>query len=100
MNFLLEFGISESTITILNDICSEEEKDTAILCSDRINSSISYLKSIGVTNETIEELMIDDYTLFMPGEEKLAKAISKVNKELFVEYINSDISYSKYLKNF
>ena len=99
MKFLSEFDISEKTIEILENILIEEDKETIKNHADRIYSSILYLRKIGINEEQIEKILIEEYEIFMLGKENLAKAVSKVNQQLLVNSLNKNIGYRHYLKD-
>lgn len=99
MNFLNEMDISENTIEILDDICSEEEKEAALSSIDKLYSSITYLRSIGITNKIIEKILIEDHHVLLLGEEKIKKAISKYDKTALIKALNEDIKYIDYLRD-
>lgn len=100
MEYLLELNFDKSKYEEIQNIYTEEEKREISTCEDTITSSIFYLRSIGVNNSTIENIMLYDYHILVPGEKYLKKAVSKVNKEQLVLAINSNIEYSRYLKDY
>lgn len=100
MKFLEEFGIGVGTIEMLERICSNDEIKSLEYNADILYGSIEYLKSIGLTIETIEKIMIEDHHILIAGENHLRKAVNKVDKNKLVSALNNNIEYMCYLKNF
>ena len=100
MEFLLDLNISEITIELLDDIYSDVEKEEIITCQNEITSSIKYLRNIGIKDNVIEEILIDDYHFLTPGEFYLKKAVSKVDQKSLVIALNENLDYAFYLKDF
>ena len=99
MKFLDEMGISEETIEILEDMCNEDEKEAALSSADKLYSSILYLRNIGITNQAIEEILIEDHHVLLVGKEKLDRAISKTDRASLIKALNEDVRYITYLKD-
>lgn len=97
MKFLKEVGISDELIEALEDNYLDMEIVSMNENSDNIISSINYLKSINVNDKVIEDILILDYCILMPGGKALEKAVSKLNKEDFVNKLSDDINYMEYL---
>lgn len=100
MSFLEDIGISLNTIQILEENCTNIEKKEAYDCCERIFSSIRYLRSIGVLDSVIENILIEDHHILIPGEKYLKRAISKVDEKVLVSYLNNNVNYMYYLKDF
>ncbi len=98
---LLEgFDLSNETIKTLEKICSDNEKKELENCIDRFYSSIMYLREIGVTNNTIEQIILTDHHILLAGKENIQRALSKIsNLNAYVSLLNNDISYMDNLKN-
>ncbi len=99
MEYLISIGISEDTINYLKKHCTKIEINSMNNCIDRLESSILYLREIGVNNNTIESILKEDYHVLMPGKKYLEISLSKVRdiKE-FVILINENIEYMEYLR--
>ena len=100
MNFLKEIGISNETISVLNEICLPIEKSSAESNKEFIFSSIEYLKSIGIDNKTIEDILVFDYHYLMPGADMLKKSVDKNGVDIVVKKINEDLDNLTYLLDF
>ena len=101
MEFLSNLGISNRTIESLKNNCSKEELSDIVECSNRVKSSILLLRGFGVTNSTIEDILVMDYHKLMPGGQHLIKAFQRVsNLSEFVNNLNRDVvTYMDYLDN-
>ena len=98
MNFLLYEGVDKKVVDYLEETYSEQEKNIILLASEKICSSIRYLREIGVTKNTIDEILYEDYSVLLPGVNKLMKSVSRLNKEKFVESLNTDLKFLDLLK--
>lgn len=98
---LLEgFYLSEEIINFLEEICSDSERREIKNCVGRFYSSVMYLREIGVTNKTIEDIIAIDHHVLLAGKDEIKRALSKIdNLNDFVALLNSDIKYMNYLKN-
>lgn len=100
MEYLIKIGISPKVVEFLKQDCTDIEKDAIGNCMGRLESSILYLREIGVLNSVIEEILMEDYHVLMPGRELLEKSLSHIDSiEKFVSLINQDIEYMDYLTN-
>lgn len=100
MECLKNLGISLETINYLKDSCIEEELESIEHCIDRIESSILYLREIGVKNSVIEEILRIDFHVLMPGRKYLEKSLYKLKSvDDFVKAINEHVEYMDYLMN-
>lgn len=100
MSFLKEFGVSQNVIDALEKMFDEEEKENFNDCADYVASSIRYLQSIGITNETIDKICLEDASILLAGDYNLKKAVDKVESAALVEALNNDIRYIDYLSDF
>lgn len=94
------FDLSKETIDFLEETCSPSERRELENCIDRFYSSIMYLREIGVTNKTIEDIITTDHHILLAGKENIKRALSKIdNLNAYVTLLNSDIKYMNNLKN-
>lgn len=100
MIFLKEFGISQNVIDVLEEILDIEEKENFNDCADYVASSIRYLQSIGLTNETIDKIILEDASILLSGDYNLKRAVDKVDCVALVEALNNDIRYIDYLNDY
>lgn len=61
-----------------------------IILYDNVYLSIEYLFSLGVDIKTIEDMLFNDYTIFMGGKSSLEKLLGNVDKEKLVYYLNNN----------
>lgn len=61
-----------------------------ILLYDNFQLFIEYLLSLGVDIKTIEDMLFNDYTIFMGGKSSLEKLLGNVDKEKLVYYLNNN----------
>lgn len=87
MEYLLELGISKNLVNFLSSSSDFEDLRTD---SDNVQSSIEYLLSLGVDIKTIEDMLFNDYTIFMGGKSSLEKLLGNVDKEKLVYYLNNN----------
>ncbi len=87
MEYLLELGISKNLVNFLSSSSDFEDLRTG---SDNVQSSIEYLLSLGVDIKTIEDMLFNDYTIFMGGKSSLEKLLGNVDKEKLVYYLNNN----------
>lgn len=88
MEYLLKLGISEDLVNFLSSSSDFEELR---LGHDNVQSSIEYLLSLGVDIKTIEDMLFNDYTVFMGGKSSLEKLLRNVDKEKLVYYLNNNL---------
>ena len=98
---LLEgFDISLKTTNILEENLTSSEKEELENCIERFYSAITYLREIGVSNETIEEIILEDHHVLIAGRKNIETALSKINNiQGFVQMLNNDVNYMSFLKN-
>lgn len=100
MQYLIKLGISKSTLDFLKTNCTKEEIISITNCMSRLESSILYLRELGVNNEIIEQIIMIDYHVLMPGRKHLEIALSKLQDiNQFVSSINEHVEYMDYLRN-
>ena len=101
MKELLEgFDLSNETVDSLEDVLTVGEKRELENCIERFYSSIMYLREIGVNNETIENIILEDHHILIAGRKNIERALSKFNNlQGFVQLLNEDLSYMSHLKN-
>jgi len=99
MDFLKEFEISDETINVIKENFCIQDQEEIINSQDRIYSSILYLREIGVNNNIIEDIILEDYSLLVPGEDKIRFALSKIGEKEFVRLIEEDFMNYKYLND-
>ena len=100
MEYLIKLGISKSVIDELKENLTKGEKESIENCLGRLESSILYLREIGVKNHRIEEILLLDHHMLMPGRAHLEVALSKLNNiDDFVAAINERVEYMEYLGN-
>jgi len=100
VKFLKEFNISDNTIKILDENFTPEEVEEANSLADRLYSSIVFLRNIGVSENIIESILIEDHHILLVGDKMLKKSVSKVNQEALVNALNQNVNYMYYLKDF
>ncbi len=94
------FDLSKETIMALEEVCTEDEVKELENCIDRFYSSIMYLREIGVNNDTIENIIKEDYHILIAGRTNIERALKKINNlDGFIQMLNNDIKYMSYLKN-
>ena len=100
MDYLIKIGISNRVLEELNNNCTDLEKETIVNCLGRLESSILYLRELGVRNDVIEEILIRDYHVLMPGRKHLEASLDKLaDINQFVSAINEHVEYMDYLTN-
>lgn len=90
MGFLLEYGISEDTITKIKE---NNEQSTCFYCmlkESNVRKVIDYLLSIKV--EVLDSLLINRLELFFIPEEEIKHRFETYNIEVLVQLINEDIN--------
>ena len=95
MDFLQEYGISDSVIDSMID--KYDDSLLSLLMSEEYNVGlvIDYLRSIGV--KVIDELLMNRIELFYIDVIKIKRSFDKFETDKLVESINKDISYIDYL---
>lgn len=94
------FNISQESIDLMKLNYSQAELDSMKNNQSKLLSSIMLLKEIGVTDKTIEEILICEYSVLMPGREYLIRALAKIGDvRKFVSLLNEDINYVDYLSD-
>lgn len=100
MEYLIKIGISKEVLDDMKEDCTKAEIEGIINCMGRLESSILYLRELGVKNSVIEEILIIDHHVLLPGRKHLEVALSKLQSiDDFVVAINEHIEYMDYLKN-
>ena len=100
MEYLIKIGISKEVVQEIKDNSTKGEIESIINCMGRLESSIIYLRELGVKNSVIEEILVLDYHVLMPGRKHLEVALSKLNNiNDFVQAINENVEYMEYLEN-
>lgn len=100
MEYLVSIGISKEVLDELKEDLTKGEIESINNCLDRLESSILYLREIGVKNSVIEEIILLDYHVLMPGRKYLEIALSKIQDvNYFVAALNENIEYVEYLRN-
>ena len=100
MDFLSNLGITNETIQSIKHQCIDDvEISQFYLYKSSIESSVLLMRRIGVRQEAIEEILKENFRIFLPGEEYLKDVLAKINDiNSFVEKLNSDpIQYCDYL---
>lgn len=100
MEYLIKIGISKEVIQEIKDNSTKGEIESIINCMGRLESSILYLRELGVKNSVIEEILVTDHHILLPGRKHLEVALSKL-KDVndFVKAINEHVEYMEYLEN-
>lgn len=57
---------------------------------DNVYLSIEYLLILGVDIKTIEDMLFNDYTIFMGGKSSFEKLLGNFDKEKLVYYLNNN----------
>ena len=95
-----QFNISQESIDLIKLNYSQDELDSMRNNQNKIESSIMLLKEIGVTDKTIEDIIVCEYNVLIPGREYLIKALAKIGDiQKFVSLLNEDINYIDYLSD-
>jgi len=95
MNFLKEYGISDSVIDSMID--KYDDSLLSLFMSEEYNVGlvIDYLRTIGV--KVVDDLLVNRIELFYIDVMKIKRSFDKFETEKLVESINRDISYIDYL---
>lgn len=100
MEYLIKIGISKDVLDKIKENSTKSEIESIINCMGRLESSILYLREIGVKNSVIEEILVIDHHILLPGRKHLEIALSKLkNINDFVVAINEHVEYMQYLEN-
>lgn len=100
MEYLIKIGISKEVVEEVKDNLTKGELESIINCMGRLESSILYLRELGVRNDVMEKKLIIDHHVLMPGRSHLEIALSKLNNvNDFVVAINEHVEYMDYLRN-
>lgn len=100
MDFLSSLGLSEETILSIKYQCADDvEISQFYLYEDLMKSSIDLMYKIGVKREVIEEILKNDFRIFISGDYYLKGVLSKIEDiKSFVDKLNSNpIQYYDYL---
>ncbi len=100
MEEINQFNISQNAVDLIKLNYSQSEIDSMNNNREKLLSSIMLLKEIGVTDKTIEAILVCEYNVLMPGREYLIKALAKIGDiPKFVSLLNADVNYLDYLSN-
>lgn len=100
MEYLIKIGISKEVLDKIKENSTKGEIESIINCMGRLESSILYLRELGVKNSVIEEILTIDHHVLLPGRKHLEVALSKLNNiNDFVSAINEHVEYMNYLEN-
>lgn len=100
MEYLIKLGISKEVVEEVVKNSTKGEIESIINCMGRLESSILYLRELGVNNSVIEEILVRDYHVLMPGRKHLEASLSKLKDiNQFVVAINEHVEYMDYLTN-
>ena len=99
MKLFEEFGLRKEIVDRLTYGLTEESLKNIMVRSSDIFSSIQYLRQVGVNENVIEDILLNDYELLVPGEDKIKKAFEKFNGINLVTLLNSNSEYMYYLEN-
>ncbi len=100
MEYLIKIGISKDVLDTLKENCTKSELDSIVNCMGRLESSVLYLRDLGVRNDVIEEILVIDHHVLLPGKTHLEVALSKLKDiKQFVTAINEHVEYMDYLRN-
>ena len=89
LEFLCDFGISSSTIKVLEDNNYDSILYSLKTNEFEIGKIINYLKEIGIKD--IEGLLINNTELFFKTFREFDKVLGKYDKLQLAEFINNDI---------
>ena len=98
MDSLIEINISSDVVESMKICYSENEINSIETNPKDLVSSILLLREIGVSEDIINEILIFDYHVLMPGRKALLNALSKIGDiPKFFDSLNEDITNLEYL---
>lgn len=95
MEFLKDYGISDSIIEKMIDKYDDSLLSLFISEEYNVGVVIEYLRAIGVN--VIDELLLNRIELFYIDVIKIKKSFDRFETDKLVDSINKDISYIDYL---
>lgn len=95
MWFLENFDIDSEIINILNDTLSDREKELCLNFNSKFYNTITYFRSIGITEEVINEILLNDYSLLMKSHNYYQDIIKEkgINENTLATYVNTDYEF-------
>ncbi len=95
MDFLLECGIDNETLTKIRLNNSSQLIIDAEWNIERVVNTINYLRKIGIN--VIDKILINRFDIILRGEDSLRESFNKTNQSKLIQMINKDIKYLYYL---
>lgn len=95
MDFLLECGIDNETLTKIRLNNSSQLIIDAEWNIERVVNTINYLRKIGIN--VIDKILINRFDIILRGEDSLRESFNKTDQSKLIQMINKDIKYLYYL---
>ena len=88
--YLKEYGISNYDYEYLMSKLSQEEIQRLILAETNVRENLLYFNKLGIT-ESLYKIILQRMDLVIMPIDQLKYLLSKVDKELFVQLVNTNI---------
>lgn len=100
MDFLKNAGIKKEVIEYLNNNLDSKKIESYHLAYNDILSSIDFFRSIGVSEDIINELVKKYINSLVCGRKIFENAFKYINKDIFLTKIKEDVDYITFLEEY
>lgn len=92
MDYLLNLGFDEEFIIELKSLYNESNQVLISINEDYVVNAVKYLREIGITEENIKELFINNIDFLFKDLDEIKEIFGKYDIKKIVELLNEDIS--------
>ena len=92
MDYLLNLGFVEEFIIELKSLYNESNQVLISINEDYVVNAVKYLREIGITEENIKDLFINNIDFLFKDLDEIKEIFGKYDIKKIVELLNEDIS--------
>jgi len=92
MDYLLNLGFDEEFIIELKSLYNESNQVLISINEDYVVNAVKYLREIGITEENIKDLFINNIDFLFKDLDEIKEIFGKYDIKKIVELLNEDIS--------
>ena len=92
MDYLLNLGFDEEFIIELKSLYNESNQVLISINEDYVVNAVKYLREIGITEENIKNLFINNIDFLFKDLDEIKGIFGKYDIKKIVELLNEDIS--------
>lgn len=92
MDYLLNLGFDKEFIIELKSLYNESNQVLISINEDYVVNAVKYLREIGITEENIKNLFINNIDFLFKDLDEIKEIFGKYDIKKIVELLNEDIS--------